>query len=353
MSSSGGSDIVVDNDRNPELESPRPSKRQKTDTTTTATKDDSALPSRSKNIWIDDGNVILHAEQTLFRVHKSILSRESSVFDDMFKVPQPANEPTIEGCPVIWISDSDVEVECFLRALYDGWWYYGLTLAGMGAISAILRISRKYDCPNLCRRTMARLKLEYPKTLVEWDKSRDLWRGIAGSKGVDIQAVNLAAELSLDMILPAAYAACIETRSFDELLRGVELDGKVVNLSPDAKMACISGVQKFAQAQLEHTFKWLVGSPPSNPPVSAACSQPRTCLVLKLQTLAFFIGKTPKALAGLNTWDEWIEKDTFTSKLCSKCRAEAKDSFTEGRDALWTSLPSLFGLPTWEDMKDE
>src|ERR1700755_1150246 len=36
------------------------------------------------DLWFFDGSVILQAESTLFRVHKSQLSRRSIVFSDMF-----------------------------------------------------------------------------------------------------------------------------------------------------------------------------------------------------------------------------------------------------------------------------
>jgi BTB/POZ domain len=75
---------------------------------------------RSKVVWIDDGNVILQAESTLFRVHRSMLSSQSTVFSDMFSFPQPPNEPTLDGCPIVHLSDPAKDVECFLRAHYDG-----------------------------------------------------------------------------------------------------------------------------------------------------------------------------------------------------------------------------------------
>jgi BTB/POZ domain len=75
---------------------------------------------QSKAVWIDDGNVILEAELTRFRVHRSMLSSQSTVFADMFSFPQPENEPTLEGCPIVHLSDPAKDVEYFLKALYDG-----------------------------------------------------------------------------------------------------------------------------------------------------------------------------------------------------------------------------------------
>lgn len=47
---------------------------------------DIASCSKDPNFFLDDGNIILLAESTLFCVHKSMLSLYSEVFQDMFRV---------------------------------------------------------------------------------------------------------------------------------------------------------------------------------------------------------------------------------------------------------------------------
>ncbi|KAF7360150.1 hypothetical protein MVEN_00743500 [Mycena venus] len=58
---------------------------------------------RSK-IWMPYGDIILQAESTQFRVNRDILAQQSSVFADMFSVPLPPNEPTVEGCPIVRVT---------------------------------------------------------------------------------------------------------------------------------------------------------------------------------------------------------------------------------------------------------
>ncbi|KAK7025083.1 hypothetical protein R3P38DRAFT_2952727 [Favolaschia claudopus] len=70
-----------------------PAKRQRTD-------DIEQIIERSE-IWISDGNLVLQAANTQFRVHWSILARNSSVFSDMKGLPPPAEKPTVEGYPVV------------------------------------------------------------------------------------------------------------------------------------------------------------------------------------------------------------------------------------------------------------
>lgn len=74
---------------------------------------------RSDSVWFQDGNIILEAEGTQFRVHRGILAKHSTFFKDMFEVPQPSDEPTVEGCPVVRLTDTAHDVEHLLNALYD------------------------------------------------------------------------------------------------------------------------------------------------------------------------------------------------------------------------------------------
>ena len=76
---------------------------------------------RSTRIWLEDGNVIIQAQTTQFRVHRGILSRHSCVFKDMFAIPQPdLGEPVIEGCPIFRLFDAAQDWENLLTLLYDG-----------------------------------------------------------------------------------------------------------------------------------------------------------------------------------------------------------------------------------------
>jgi len=75
---------------------------------------------RSK-YWFEDGNVVLQAENTLFRVHQSILSRHSEIFKDTFAMPQdPSQEnENVDNCPVIPLADSAEDLGNIISLLYD------------------------------------------------------------------------------------------------------------------------------------------------------------------------------------------------------------------------------------------
>ncbi|KAI9509480.1 hypothetical protein F5148DRAFT_996597 [Russula earlei] len=75
---------------------------------------------RDKDYYLSDGSCIILVENTLFNVHRTILSKDSSSFSSMFTLPQggkPA-EGQSDHNPVILVGDSASQFRNFLWALY-------------------------------------------------------------------------------------------------------------------------------------------------------------------------------------------------------------------------------------------
>jgi hypothetical protein len=70
--------------------------------------------------WYDDGNIIIQAESTLFKVYRGILAQNSTVFEDMLVLPQPiVGDDVIEGCPVVRLMDTAENWSHVLKAICD------------------------------------------------------------------------------------------------------------------------------------------------------------------------------------------------------------------------------------------
>jgi hypothetical protein len=69
--------------------------------------------------WLEDGNIVLQAENTQFRVHKSILTAHSDVFRDMFMMPQPpiTSGDMVDGCSIVVMPDSAGDIGALLNAM--------------------------------------------------------------------------------------------------------------------------------------------------------------------------------------------------------------------------------------------
>jgi hypothetical protein len=155
------------------------------------------------DLWFCDGSVILEAESTLFRVHKSQLSRRSIVFSDMFALAQPTThatfaDETYEGCPVVKLYDSAEDVANLLLALYDGpfvpcllFFHIPVSVCintstnctcrkfgnndphDFAIVAGILRLSTKYVIDSLRSKAIAHLNIAWPTTLKGWDIRED------------------------------------------------------------------------------------------------------------------------------------------------------------------------------------
>lgn len=79
--------------------------------------------------WFEDGNVVLVASQTSFKVHRGVLAKHSDVFQGLFNIPQPEDAEKYEGVPVIKMTDNPDDVSVFLAALYDGPRYAGYIIS--------------------------------------------------------------------------------------------------------------------------------------------------------------------------------------------------------------------------------
>jgi len=93
----------------------RPVKRQREDS---PEGEHAKQPIRSQP-WFEDGNVILEAEATQFRVYRGILAANSGIFKDMFEFAQPEGDGDVGECPVVKLSDSAEDLQHVLEVLHD------------------------------------------------------------------------------------------------------------------------------------------------------------------------------------------------------------------------------------------
>lgn len=76
-------------------------------------------PTKHSKFWYNDGSVVFHVGNALFRVHQSLLSAQSEVFADLFTLPQPPDAEQMDGCPLVVLPDAEVDFCAFLQAIYD------------------------------------------------------------------------------------------------------------------------------------------------------------------------------------------------------------------------------------------
>ncbi|KAG9217509.1 hypothetical protein CCMSSC00406_0008621 [Pleurotus cornucopiae] len=167
---------------------------------------------KSTQFWFSDGNVILVSKPHMgFKVHRGQLARHSDVFSTLFDVPQPPNQPLIDGCPFVELHDNPLDLAHFLKALYDGIYFSGPKAGDFPAVAGVLRLSTKYFVEHLRQQCLQRLHHDWPATLVEWDRREDAATTANGQYSPRIYyphpilVIQLAMELDIPSIAPAAF----------------------------------------------------------------------------------------------------------------------------------------------------
>ncbi|KAK7021229.1 BTB domain-containing protein [Favolaschia claudopus] len=294
---------------------------------------------RSTEYWFDDGNIILQVESTQFRLIKSVLSMHSNVFRDMFTLPLPNDEPTVEGSPVVVLSgDTSRDWKLFLGAMYPK--RLMDELPSLELITAILRLSKKYDCPVFRQDCIQRLKSDFPTKLSLYDESDDSW-SFQEEDDMFMPILALAKEIGLHSILPTLY--CIMLTMERETYLPIVLDVEDTRFSTADRLACTLGIVNLLRLQSETTMAWLSLDAQSSSIPAKSCIQGSMCVAAVKKIILDLAEAHHPDIYVLDIWvDEW------GTDLCRACRKKAKEVYKTGRKTCWNKLPGAFGLSNWD-----
>ncbi|KIM44191.1 hypothetical protein M413DRAFT_443222 [Hebeloma cylindrosporum] len=318
-----------------------PLKRQRTDD---AQEDAETQPLQRSRFWFDDGNVILQAENTQFRVHRSVLSLHSNVFKDMFSVPQPTDPTTMsiaDGCPVITLSDKASDLEYVLSVFYENIRAQGmLGLMPVDLVVAIIRLGKKYEIDYLCDEGLKRLRVEFPNTLEKWDTSCHDYSQIKFDGQWEISKVlQLCCELSIPSCLPTAYLLFVtrcELESIMNMFGGSTVDRQIIVQSVRGRDKLIRAYHEVLQGWTEEKLLYP----------SQHCSSILLCSREKVLACRSCLSIEDGNMRPLDPWDE------TDFDLCKPCLDSLRVAYEKAREKFWADLPSFFGLLPWEKLKD-
>jgi len=76
----------------------------------------------SQPLDIPDANIIIRSSDLVnFRVHKSVLAMTSPVFSELLSLPQPSDSESIDGLPVVQLSEDAELLNSLVSILYPVW----------------------------------------------------------------------------------------------------------------------------------------------------------------------------------------------------------------------------------------
>ncbi|KAL1691990.1 hypothetical protein GGG16DRAFT_124376 [Schizophyllum commune] len=296
---------------------------------------------RSEKIWFDDGNLVVQAEQTQFRVHKSVLAKHSLFFRDLKDLPQPDTpEASVDGCPVVELQDEALAVSFMLFVIYDT--AYAERYDQLEELLLALRMGHKYLVPALFNDAAERLRVYFPTTLEEWD-SEDIaiWDRAAeeGFHSTMLELYNVVKRVGHDRSLPVLCLSLLLIYELDSLAASV--------LDAEDRVMLLLARAKILGTQQTYSLRWM-RSDWLNP----QCQAPEECAKARCFARAEHLAQIQPALFSYYVLDGWGTFSAYTPYLCPPCQEKSESVHNKGRRKFWEDLPSFFGLAPWNELKD-
>ncbi|KAJ7782647.1 hypothetical protein B0H16DRAFT_1446950 [Mycena metata] len=307
-------------------------------------------PITRSEIWYQDGSIVLQAQDTQFRVHFGVLSQQSTFFREMQGLPQPPDQPTVEGCPVVEMQDDVSDVMHLLTAVYDPT-FLGQKAIPLPYIASLIKLGRKYDFRKLLDAAMERLEFENPTTLSEYEarltKNTPHYSPtrIVPYPGIILDMLTVARENNILTALPCAYYRALTmplASLFDGIPRG---DGTVSSLAEAERRQCILSYQKLLGTQFRpgYSLAWV-----NTWAVEDSCAFPKQCNEVR-NALRRYFSEQPKIYL---LWNP-LPTTVLCAVACVPCEKRTIDAMKEGRKKAWDELPSFFSLaPSWNELKN-
>ncbi|KAK7690525.1 hypothetical protein QCA50_005623 [Cerrena zonata] len=308
-------------------------------------------------LWFEDGNIILVAQHTPFKVHRGLLSHKSEVFKDIFTLPPPeklSGDDIMDGIPTIQMSDNWQDLSDVLSALYNGQGSFGFRKKlHFRTVSALLRLGNKYGLVDLEQEAIARLQRLFPSDLqdfqngyTESDYERENMHLFCSTSRIRLRssdaiaAVNLARAYNIPSILPAAFYICSRL-PVELLVQGVSTPkGTSPNiLSRVDLIRCWNG-----QIELGRRYGLKMQAMSNAIAQRPACTGSWHCQELKKTWEAEDDRDTDcqDALGCCLVGSQWVTTDD--EELCAACHSRRVLLWDDFRQSTWDDLPKIFDV---------
>ena len=345
-------------------------------------------PACRGNPWFEDGNIILlveddgHNPLKAFKVHRGVLARQSEVFEAMFDIPQPTSAMDsiehVDGSPVIRMYDLPSELSNLIKALYDGVCVNSFLQFGRPCyplshnwnstfrqrnvedfyyLAGILRLASKYFITHLRVQAIRYLTETWPYTIRGHDEMVSQALAAPSVDGTTypyvhpLHVLNLAREVNARIVVPSALYF-LSIYSLKHLLSGDH--PKLQNQHPSRPSNQLS-VHDVSQYTLmyQHRISMIldfIRNTCGERAVDGNCRAPKECRRV-FSRLASNINHsfTPRTGPFHNMAQamQWIDDD---DTICGPCQRAFRRDVTALRTRLWEELPSVVGLPSWNEL---
>ncbi|KAL1754270.1 hypothetical protein FB107DRAFT_216046 [Schizophyllum commune] len=308
-------------------------------------------PRPVEGLWFDDGNIILRAGNSVHKLHKSILSLHSTILADMFGIPQPDVAESYDGLPVVELPDAEADVVHWLKSLLvPGYFEIAPSKISTDKLFAALRLSHKYDCQYLRRRSLVHLSTMFATDV---GGMRQLLREFPASCSIkytsdELQtyctALSVAREVGATWLLPDIYFNL-------HVLASGPSDALAEALSKDDPLTAADIVSVYKVTNLVHRFFHI----PDLVSLWQSCMTGKCATgsganlnglapALYTDPITFFMPPSPQNA-------RQYPGDALEDVLCQDCMCTLRKNHGEACELFWAALPSNLGLDGWKVLR--
>ncbi|KLO06811.1 hypothetical protein SCHPADRAFT_860929 [Schizopora paradoxa] len=318
---------------------------------TSATDVEVSGPRPHSTLWYEDGNIVLAADVYLYRVHKSILSKHSTVLKDMFQLcsegegePKDSAESAsdaeqYEGVPIVrMVNDSDDDVYYFLATLYEHNFFRTHMYTKLSFLKSLAYMCTKYDAHKVRDDLVDHLSQIYPNTLSAYDDIMASKKFKSTRVDRDFHLLAIAKQIDARIVLPTVFYACA-TQPLSVIMQSSSI------IEQGDYDTIISGREKITK----HSYKvaTLLLLPEKK------CQRRNTeCEILRTSSLLNYVDfKTdePPPFPLQAPSDGALPE--ARADLCKACVKNYLNSLKSSRKSFWDRLPSFFDLEDWNELR--
>ncbi|KAM5541917.1 hypothetical protein V8D89_004227 [Ganoderma adspersum] len=315
---------------------------------------------RDADVWLTDGNCVVVAKDTAFRVYKGILSLHSELFRDLFSLPNSSSgNDMMDGCPTVTVADDPRDIRCLFLVLCCGKDFYHENdepkPVEFAVLASLIRMGHKYSIPKIMNDALSRLKKYYPTTLSAWDEIDTREGYVATESAVHaFEVVRLARLTETPSLLPSAFFACCEKMCALSIKDDrLPTEGQLLlhGLSVQDSRRLIKGRENLALGVVERILKLVAKY--SNLPADYRSSH-RPCAekvtaIFHLRALDGSFFKNTRYRAALQPLTEWFfanptDPTGRPGLQCESCLKFLKRTDEKSRAEAWVYLPETFDL---------
>ena len=324
-------------------------------------------PKRDTEVWFDDGNIVVVADETAFKVHRGVLSLHSEVFRDMFLIPPPEDDEALEGCPIVHVSDSASDIRQLLSVLYKGrtcvrsfvvvtliiYRCFPRCLLGSATVKfqlaeVLVRMAHKYNIPDLKRDALARIQELYTDNYYDFYVPEASGGPLSYQWEDAFQVVRLAHLTGVKSMLPVAlYLCCMSplffsTRDMVELAARCREQGEV-SLPEEDMFRCIRAQPHLVRASIQLLASTFEGG------LSGLCTGSQRCKSSYKRLLHTLLSMHSDSVPGdvdclSIQLRDLLEDYCPDAYFCDACKRRFDHNHRECRKAIWKELPCYLEL---------